>query len=91
MCVLSTNKLCFKSRLLLEAKHLPKKTEGHFMLYFFQQNCFPKWREMGAMMAVEETTSGSHLSKTMDSKRNLGREKYQLHRTDFTNLEKINT
>ena len=42
-------------------------------------------------MAVEETTSGSHLSKTMDSKRNLGREKYQLHRTDFTNLEKINT
>lgn len=48
-------------RLLLEAKHLPKETEGHFMLYFFQQNCFPKWREMGAMMGVEETTSGSHL------------------------------
>ena len=28
----------------------------------------------------------------MDSKRSLGREKYQLHRrSDFTNLEKINT
>ena len=53
------------------------------MLYFFQQNCFPKWREMGAMMVVEETTSGSHLWKTMDSKRNLGWEKHQLTQNRF--------